>query len=269
MKFAFYGVLVVFSFFLGKMMYGSLAPTLLGIGGSSSDEPTVIEVKVHSKMGTVTESIDLEAIDPKDFPEKVILSESLTLVDETGANPLTLDAGSPVTPLEINDLMLKVTSPLASHLTSEVHVSDTDFVNGVAKQRMENRIAALEKGQAEMAKDKPAEMAAKKEEMVEKEAVAKTEEPEEPEGKDLTPEELVAAMKAGLEAGALKELDIAKVETWEAMEKEFFDGDEFQVGVVNYKEVTILGEKTLQAKALFRKGKLVKWIHAKTGMQIR
>ena len=98
---------------------------------------------------------------------------------------------------------------------------------------------------------------------------AKTEEPEEPEGKDLTPEELVAAMKAGLEEGALKELDIAKVETWEAMEKEFFDGDEFQVGVVNYKEVTILGEKTLQAKALFRKGKLVKWIHAKTGMQIR
>ena len=32
---------------------------------------------------------------------------------------------------------------------------------------------------------------------------------------------------------------------------------------------TIFGEKTVQAKALIKEGKVVKWIYAKTGMEIR
>ena len=269
MKFVFYGVLVVFSFFLGKMMYGSLAPTLLGIGKSAPDESSIVEVKVHSRIGTVTESIDLRNVDPNDFPDQVVLTESITLVDGDGANPLVLDPGSPVTPLSLENLQLKVTSPLATHLTSEVDVKETDFVNGVGKKRMEHRIAALD------AKENATSAAKKEEAKPEDAVVAEVEEPKEeaapaePEGKDLTPEELVAAMKASLEGGALTELDITKIENWEAAEGEFFDGEEFQVGVVHYKQQTILGEKTLQAKALFNKGELVKWVHAKTGMQIR
>ena len=82
-------------------------------------------------------------------------------------------------------------------------------------------------------------------------------------------EQLVAAMKASLEGGKVKELDASKVTNWEAVEDESFDGEDFQVGIATYKEMTILGEKTLQAKALFSEGKLDKWIHAKTGMEIR
>jgi hypothetical protein len=67
----------------------------------------------------------------------------------------------------------------------------------------------------------------------------------------------------------VKELSFDTVQEWQKLEDESFDGQDFQVGLAIYEEMTILGKKTLQAKALFRDGELTKWIHAKTGMQIR
>lgn len=281
MKFVFYGVMVVVAFFLGKGMYGPLAPSLLGTRTVDSGPQTVVEVKVKSPMGTVTEIVDLEDVDPNDFPEKVILSETLVLVDKNGLSPLTLDAGSPVTPLELDDMTLYVTSPLAAHLKGEINVADTDFVTGVAKQRMARRVAEAE-GRKDPAPAKPVAVTptpqpvekevvvAAPEVMVEPEPAPEPEPTPVPvEPTSLNAEQLVAAMKASLEGGKIKELDAGKVQNWEAAADESFDGEEFQVGVATYKEMTILGEKVLQAKALFKDGKLDKWIHAKTGMEIR
>ncbi|MBB07212.1 MAG: hypothetical protein CMN03_02995, partial [Roseibacillus sp.] len=52
-------------------------------------------------------------------------------------------------------------------------------------------------------------------------------------------------------------------------EEENVDGEMYQTGLAAYKAQTIFGEKTVQAKALIQKGKVVKWIYAKTGMEIR
>ncbi|WP_411844819.1 hypothetical protein AAFN60_12775 [Roseibacillus persicicus] len=285
MKFVLYGVMVIGAFFLGKIMYGPLAPSLLGqTTAKATDSETVQEIKVKSPMGTITEVVDLEDVDPKDFPEKVTLASELILTDKNGLSPLKLDAGSPVTPLELEDMVLKVTSSLATHLTGEISVLETDFVEGVAHKRMDQRMAKLEADKAPAAPTPPTpkpvvEVAAnnpapKPAPMVEPEpAPAPAREPEpapEPEAPtSLSADQIVAAMKASLEGGKIKELDASKVTNWEAGEDETFDGEEFQVGIATYKEMTILGEKTLQAKALFAEGQLEKWIHAKTGMEIR
>jgi hypothetical protein len=47
------------------------------------------------------------------------------------------------------------------------------------------------------------------------------------------------------------------------------DGETYQTGLAAYKAETIFGPKTVQAKALIKGGKVIKWIYAKTGMEIR
>ncbi|MBK1832810.1 hypothetical protein [Roseibacillus ishigakijimensis] len=297
MKYFFYGLMVIGAFFFGKMMYGPLAPSLLGTNEENEDSASVVEIKVKSPAGTITETIDYRKVDPKDFPESVVLASSLVLTDKNGLSPLILDAGSPVTPLELDaELKLKVTSALAAHLTGSIPVVETDFAEGVAKKRMERRMAAVtppatqqdttvaanSQGQKGPAMGGGAPQAqqevAAQESAEETAAVAANEEPAEAEPEPepapaepttLDAEGIVAAMKASLADGSIVELDAAKVTNWEAGEDESFDGVDYQVGIATYNEMTILGEKTLQAKALFKEGKLAKWIHAKTGMEIR
>ena len=66
-----------------------------------------------------------------------------------------------------------------------------------------------------------------------------------------------------------KEFKFEQVEGWKAGEEETVDGESYQTGLAAYKAQTIFGEKTVQAKALIKGGKVVKWIYAKTGMEIR
>ena len=281
MKFIFYVLMIPLAFFMGKVLY---SPIFEGGGDAETTPDSVVQIKVRSPMGTVTEEVDYHDIDPKDYPEKVTLLETTVLTDKNGLSPLSLDPGSPAKPLELEEMMLKVTSPLATHLTGEISVLETDFAKGVANKRMERRMAMAESGDGgeKAAMETPAKPAATKPEvamtetpdagMEEKASEEPTEEPTpEPEvaGASLSEEELVAAMKASLAEGKIQELDASKVTNWEAAGEESFDGIDFQVGIASYKEMTILGEKTLQAKALFKNGKLDKWIHSKTGMEIR
>ena len=273
--------MIPFAFVVGKVIYAPLAPSLLGSGGTEEEtSETVRLIKVKTEMGTIEERVDLEDIDVKDYPSKVTISDSLILSDKNGLSPLKLDPGSPVKPLVLSDMVLEVTSPLASHLTGEISVLDTDFAEEVARKRMDRRIALL----AEDKDDKPEEVAVvtppePKPVMVKPEPMPEPKPepmPVKPEPApvaaaptSLSAEQIVTAMKESLESGGIKELDMNKVSSWEAVEDESFDGEDFQVGVATYKEMTILGEKTLQAKALFKKGKLEKWVHSNTGMEIR
>jgi len=76
-------------------------------------------------------------------------------------------------------------------------------------------------------------------------------------------------MKVSVAAGAVNEFSLAQVQGWEAGEQESVDGESYQTGIAAYKAKTIFGVKTVQAKALIKDGKVVKWVYAKTGMEIR
>lgn len=278
MKYIFYLILIFCSFFLGKALYGPVAPLLFGTNEEKAVVGSMVkEVKVQSPMGTVVETVDLENIDQNDYPSKIILASAVTLTDENGLDPLVLEPGSPVTPLQLVETALTVTSPLATHLTGRVSVFETNFVQEVAQTRMQRRlelIAARDVPAEPVEPPRPEKEAAEEptQEMVEaekeKEVMVEVE-PEVVEPAELTDEQLIAEMKTSLQSGGVQELAFDSVQSWEVLPAEQFDGQEFRVGLATYQEMTILGQKTLQAKALFREGKLVKWIHAKTGMQIR
>ena len=86
-------------------------------------------------------------------------------------------------------------------------------------------------------------------------------EPEDtPESASLNAEQIVSAMQESVKSGSIKEFKFEQVEGWKAGEEESVDGESYQTGLAAYKA---------QAKALIKGGKVVKWIYAKTGMEIR
>ena len=56
---------------------------------------------------------------------------------------------------------------------------------------------------------------------------------------------------------------------WKPEANETVDGVVYQTGSAAYKAETIFGVKTIQAKALIRGGKVVRWIWPKSGMEIK
>jgi hypothetical protein len=85
----------------------------------------------------------------------------------------------------------------------------------------------------------------------------------------LTPEQIEAVMQANIKEGGVKEFKFEDVKGWKAGEEEDVDGETYQTGMAAYQAETIFGPKTVQAKALIKDGKIVKWVYAKTGMEIR
>jgi hypothetical protein len=76
-------------------------------------------------------------------------------------------------------------------------------------------------------------------------------------------------MQESIRDGQIKEFKFEQVLGWKAGENETVDGQTFQTGLVSYKAETIFGVKTIQAKALIQKGKVVRWIWPKSGMEIK
>ena len=76
-------------------------------------------------------------------------------------------------------------------------------------------------------------------------------------------------MQASIDAGQIKEFTKAQVLSWTASTDEIADGETYQIGLAAYKAETIFGIKTIQAKAMIRGGKVVRWIWPKSGMEIK
>lgn len=85
----------------------------------------------------------------------------------------------------------------------------------------------------------------------------------------LNAEQIVDLMKKSIADGAVKEFKSEQVQGWKAGEDEDVDGEEYQTGLVAYEAMTIFGKQAVQAKALIQQGKVVRWVYAKTGMEIR
>ncbi len=84
-----------------------------------------------------------------------------------------------------------------------------------------------------------------------------------------TPADVVSAMQASIKAAQIKEFKFEQVLDWKADANETVDGETYQTGVASYKAETIFGVKTIQAKALLKGGKVIRWIWPKSGMEIK
>jgi hypothetical protein len=84
------------------------------------------------------------------------------------------------------------------------------------------------------------------------------------------PVDVVAVMQESIKSGSIKEFSFDQVLDWQASEEaETIDGDSYQIGTASYKAETVFGVKTIQAKALIKDGKIVRWLWPKSGMEIK
>lgn len=81
--------------------------------------------------------------------------------------------------------------------------------------------------------------------------------------------DVVKAMQASLKAAQIKEFTFEQVIGWKDAGSETIGGQAYQTGLAAYKVETIFGPSNLQAKALIQNGKVVKWVFAKSGLEMK
>jgi hypothetical protein len=85
----------------------------------------------------------------------------------------------------------------------------------------------------------------------------------------LSEEEVINILKASVQARDVNEFEINDVISWKQADDELIGSDTFQVGMVTYKADTIFDEQQLEAKAIIKDGKVVKWLWPTTNTQMR
>jgi hypothetical protein len=83
------------------------------------------------------------------------------------------------------------------------------------------------------------------------------------------PVDPVKLMRESLQTNPVKEFSIGQVTTWSPGPEETIDGETFATGIISYETPTILGQKSMQAKALIKNGSIQKWTYAKSGIEIK
>jgi len=81
----------------------------------------------------------------------------------------------------------------------------------------------------------------------------------------LSEQELIDVLKSSVKAGDVNEFNFDQVVDWKLSGE---DGV-YQVGMVTYKADTIFDEQQLEAKALVKDGKVVKWLWPTTNTKMR
>lgn len=290
-KYAIWAGAIILSFFAGRIMYTPLSESLLGGTPSSVVIPeNMQEVKFGAGGTELRIKINLGTIKENEWPETVKLSKRLIVSTDDESQKTALEKGTTVEVrgLDSKSYLLKV-SP-GGPLKGLVKIAETDFAQQVIAYRARRHFGV---GNAVAENTKPAPVPPPTLPDVVDNGTPKTPppatpttapdpkpdpqpspapepEPEpEPVPTNLNAEQIVSAMQESVKGGGIKEFKFEQVEGWKAGEEENVDGEMYQTGLAAYKAQTIFGEKTVQAKALIQKGKVVKWIYAKTGMEIR
>ena len=228
-----------------------LEPVILGLRHSRKAEstelekPTEPEQKPESKAAPApvpSIELDLSLVKPEDFPDKVALKETLHITEPKSGLAMELKQGTEVKPLRIEGSDL-VYETIGIPLESRIHVDKTNF-----KELTRPRMLARQQKEAEMklAAEAPA-----------------------PEPVVLDEAAIIALLKSELDAGKVTKFKADQVINWEAGEEIEFDGQTYQSGFVIYQEENLLGTQDYKAIALISNGAVVKWINAKTELEIR
>ena len=226
--------------------------------------------------------INLAEMRDHELPETVETVGQVKLPVVSGDGEKSLASGRKVKLLNRNGnkLIVETTDGLAK---GEVDLSQTDIFAAIARKKMSDNLAAAAANSNSSTPQPPAPKPPVVANNTTPQPVQPTPEPVMPEPKpadpepalepepaaaSLTPEKIVEVMQQSIKDGAVKVFTFDKVTAWKATEDEEFDGDTYQTGLALYKAVTIFGEKDVEAKALIKNGKVVKWLYANTGMEI-
>lgn len=91
----------------------------------------------------------------------------------------------------------------------------------------------------------------------------------EPQPATFTEEQAINAMQSSIKSAKITEFQFAQVKDWKFTGEETINGETYQVGVASYTAKTLFGDQTHDAKALFKDGKLVKWVWAANNFEMK
>ncbi len=81
--------------------------------------------------------------------------------------------------------------------------------------------------------------------------------------------DVIQLMRQSLANGRIRSFGLAHVTSFEQGPEESVDGQTYQTGLATYRAETSLGVKSVQAKALIRDGAVVRWVGAKSGVELK
>lgn len=218
-------------------------------------------------------TFDYTKLQPQQLPAKVTLKSEAkaTAAGETDAVPLP--AGTKVKPLRIEGFEL-IFSVLGT-AQGKIDVKQTDLVEQlIANPPPPVAVVTEPEPEAPPVVAVKPEPEPEPEPMIEAEpepapAVATTPEPAAPATATLGPDGIIALMKSSLESKQISEFSLDQVNDWKAGDEETIDGESYQTGIASYQAETIFGTKNIQAKALIKGGKVVRWIWPTSGLEIQ
>ena len=242
----------------------------------------------------MTLDIDSSDIKPEDLPKEIRLKHPVVLSNAEGGMTIRLEERATATVLGYAAGIIEI-SDKTGKFTGKVPFGKTDFMGGVAKNRLNAMLgidpeADKRKRQEEIERE-AAERQARIESMKNQmaggnngnsggsmgggNAVVETKPEPEPEKEDKGPlekelgeEELITVMQESIKKRMVSEFSFDGVLKWEPGDKETINDLEYQTGFATYEKETIFGKQPVIAKALVRNGKLNKWVYAKTGLDI-
>ena len=80
---------------------------------------------------------------------------------------------------------------------------------------------------------------------------------------------VVKVMQDNIRSGQIKEFKYDAVTEWRAGPDETIGGQTYQIGLLLYKAETILGTRSLPAKALIKSDRVTRWVKPKSGVEIK
>jgi hypothetical protein len=203
-------------------------------------------------------NVDLATLRPDQLPREVTIFTTIPAKDQSTGIIINIPAGSKLQPT-------KITPPNVQLL-----VKDTKYqiVLPIDKTDLIQQLSLMPLNTA------PPEAPAEPEPVPE--SIAPEPPPAEPASITVPtptaptgPVDPLKLMRDSLQNNQIKEFSIGQVTTWSAGAEETIDGETFATGIVSYEAPTILGQKTMQAKALIKNGNIQKWINAKSGIEIK
>lgn len=215
-------------------------------------------------------TFDYTKLQPQQLPAKVTLKSEAkaTAAGETDAVPLP--AGTKVKPLRIEGFELLFS--VLGTAQGKIDVKQTDLVEQLIANPPPPVVVETEP-EAEAPPVVAVKPEPEPEPMIEAEpepapTVATTPESAAPATATLGPDGIIALMKSSLESKQISEFSIDQVNDWKAGDEETIDGESYQTGIASYQAETIFGTKNIQAKALIKGGKIVRWIWPTSGLEI-
>jgi len=245
-------------------------------------------------------TMDLSDLRPEQLPEKILLKVAVEVVDPADSTSIMqIPAGGRAKGLRIEGADIIVGPPSGGPCVGKVAIRDTDLVQQLStnapKTAVEEAVPTPEPAPEPASEPVPEPVPEPTPEPapalvpppIPEPAPIPNPEPEPVPRGDSQPEnpppptpeataaatlgdaDLVKIMQESYRSGLIKEFVVEKAVGWKATGEETIDGASYQTGLVDYSAETILGVKNVQAKALIKDGKVVKWISPKSGMEIK